>query len=130
MEEKKIWGMDLKTLLMLGWLSQLFIPMASMVIAIIFTYYFREEGKREPWLSEGFRQIANFSLTMYILVTIVSIGATIFMIVPIFGIIVGILLFAFVGVVAIYSLYVYIMGTLAADKGNVYQPKYTFEIFK
>jgi uncharacterized Tic20 family protein len=130
MEEKKIWGMDFKTLLMLGWLSQLFIPMASMVIAIIFTYYFREEGKREPWLSEGFRQIANFSLAMYILVTIVSIGATIFMIIPVFGIIAGILLFAFVGLVAIYSLYVYIKGTLEADKGRVYQPAYTFEIFK
>ncbi len=130
MENKKIWGMDFKTLLMLGWLAQIFVPVAGLVLAIVFTYYFREEDKKEPWLSEGFRQISNFSLVMYIAATALSIGATILMIIPIVGLIVGILLFLVLAVLGVYGLFVYIMGTLEAGKGNIYVPKFTFEIFK
>jgi uncharacterized Tic20 family protein len=130
MENKKIWGVDFKSLLMLGWLGQIFIPVTAMVIAIIFTYYFREEGKREPWLSEGFRQMANFSLAMYILTAILAIPAFVFMVIPVIGMVIGFGLFALNIVVAIYSLYVYIKGTIAAGDGQIYQPKYTFEFFK
>jgi uncharacterized Tic20 family protein len=130
MENKKIWGIDFKSLLMLGWLGQIFIPVTAMVIAIIFTYYFREEGKREPWLSEGFRQMANFSLAMYILTAILAIPAFVFMVIPVIGMVIGFGLFALNIVVAIYSLYVYIKGTIAAGDGQIYQPKYTFEFFK
>lgn len=130
MENKKIWGMDFKTLLMLGWLGQIFIPVTAMVIAIIFTYYFREDNKKEPWLSEGFRQMANFSLSMYILSAIVSVPAAILMVIPVVDMLFGIALFVLVLVIAIYSLYVYVKGTLAAGDGQIYQPKYTYEFFK
>lgn len=130
MENKKIWGIDFKSLLMLGWLGQIFIPGPAMVIAIVFTYYFREEGKREPWLSEGFRQMANFSLAMFILTAIVAIPAFVLMMIPVVGILIGFSLFALNIVIAIYSLYVYIKGTIAAGDGQIYQPKYTYEFFK
>ena len=130
MEDKKIWGMDFKTLLMLGWLVQIFAPVAGLVLAIVFMYYFREDGKKEPWLSEGFKHIANFSLVLYILTAAISIAATILMIIPIIGLIISLVLFLGLAVIGIYGLYVYIMGTIEAGKGNIYVPRFTFEIFK
>lgn len=130
MEDKKIWGMDFKTLLMLGWLVQIFAPVAGLVLAIVFMYYFREDDKKEPWLSEGFKHIANFSLVLYILSAVISVAATILMIIPIIGLIISLVLFVGLAVVGIYALYVYIMGTIEAGKGNLYVPRFTFEIFK
>lgn len=130
MEDKKIWGMDFKTLLMLGWLVQIFAPVAGLVLAIVFMYYFREDGKKEPWLSEGFKHIANFSLVLYILTAAISIAATILMNITIIGLIISLVLFLGLAVIGVYGLYVYIMGTLEAGKGNIYVPRFTFEIFK
>jgi uncharacterized Tic20 family protein len=130
MEERKIWGMDHKTLLMLGWLAQIFTNVAGLVVAIILTYYFREQDKKEPWLSEGFRQMANFSLAVYILMSAMFVSFTILVIIPGIGFIVSPVLFVGIAIVAIYSLYVYIKGTIEAGNGNIYLPKYTFEFFK
>lgn len=130
MNNKQVWGMDVRTLLMLGWLVQLLVPVGGMVGAIVMMYYFKEERNREDFLSEGFRQISNFSLLMYIVSLVLGSVATILMFIPLIGMLIGIIIFILVGIIAIYTLYVYIKGTIEAGNGNIFKPGYTFEIFK
>lgn len=130
MENKKVLGMDSRTLLMLGWLVQIFVPVGGLIGAIVLMYYFQEEKNRDTWLSSGFKDIANFSLVMYIVSAILATSATILMFIPLIGLISMILMFVLIGIISIYSLYVYIKGALAAGNGQLYRPKYSFEIFK
>lgn len=130
MNNKQVWGMDVRTLLMLGWLVQLLVPVGGMVGAIVMMYYFKEERNREDFLSEGFRQISNFSLLMYIISLVLGSVATILMFIPLIGMLIGIIVFILMGIIWIYTLYVYIKGAIEAGNGNIFKPGYTFEIFK
>lgn len=130
MNNKQVWGMDVRTLLMLGWLVQLLVPVGGMVGAIVMMYYFKEERNREDFLSEGFRQISNFSLLMYIVSLVLGSVATILMFIPLIGMLIGIIVFILMGIIWIYTLYVYIKGAIEAGNGNIFKPGYTFEIFK
>lgn len=130
MNNKQVWGMDVRTLLMLGWLVQLLVPVGGMVGAIVMMYYFKEERNREDFLSEGFRQISNFSLLMYIISLVLGSVAAILMFIPLIGMLIGIIVFILMGIIWIYTLYVYIKGAIEAGNGNIFKPGYTFEIFK
>ena len=130
MNNKQVWGMDVRTLLMLGWLVQLLVPVGGMVGAIVMMYYFKEERNREDFLSEGFRQISNFSLLMYIISLVLGSVAAILMFIPLIGMLIGIIVFILMGIIWIYTLYVYIKGAIEACNGNIFKPGYTFEIFK
>lgn len=129
MEEKKIWGLDFNTLLILGWIAPLVLNVAGVVVAIIFALYFKNE-KKVDYLAEGFRQIANVSISIYIIVIGLGISMSIFFIIPVVGIIVGAILGLVILVVGIYELFVTIMGAIEASKGNIYKAKYQIEFLK
>ncbi|MCU0104213.1 DUF4870 domain-containing protein [Acholeplasma vituli] len=127
---KQVWGMDVRTLLMLGWLVQLIVPVGGMIAAIVLMTYFKDERNRDDFLTEGFRQISNFALIMYIISLVIGTVAGVFMLIPFIGMLIGIILFIVLGVYMIYSLYVYIKGAIEAGNGNIFKPGFSFEIFK
>lgn len=129
MEEKKIWGLDFNTLLILGWIAPLVLNVAGMVLAIILALYFKNE-KKVDFLAEGFRQIANVNISIFIVAIGLGVSMSIFFIIPVVGIIVGAILGLVLLVIAVYELFVTIMGAIEASKGNIYKAKYQIEFLK
>lgn len=129
MEEKKIWGLDFNTLLILGWIAPLVLNVAGVVLAIILALYFKNE-KKVDFLAEGFRQIANVNISIFIVAIGLGVSMSIFFIIPVVGIIVGAILGLVLLVIAVYELFVTIMGAIEASKGNIYKAKYQIEFLK
>ena len=129
MEEKKIWGLDFNTLLILGWIAPLVLNVAGVVLAIILALYFKNE-KKVDFLAEGFRQIANVNISIFIAAIGLGVSMSIFFIIPVVGIIVGAILGLVLLVIAVYELFVTIMGAIEASKGNIYKAKYQIEFLK
>lgn len=129
MGEKKIWGIDQNTLLVLGWIAPLVLNFAGVILAIILVHYFKNEEKDE-FLAEGFRQISNVNLTIYIIALGLVVGMSVFFFLPGIGMIASLVLFVVIFILAIYSLFVCIMGAIEASKHNIYVAKYQIELLK